>query len=451
MTDHRSSYGKTTAVGMLGLAVAMALVALLGWAAFHADTVWAIRLLALAVAALTAVGAGWLGLAVAGGFIALHRDALEAAGRPYVRYGRAEATSGFVPAATSWVRRARSWARRDPTPSFRPGELAQVRSLQEILRTLDEHGTRDGLPFMPEMTAFCGQRFRVLRRVEKLNDWVHKRGLRRMRHIVLLDQLRCDGSAHGGCCAHCHLRWHETWLERPRRAAAPPSPPTPAIPAALPVLRTEAGGQRFFCQATELTAGSTPLRPGDPRLYLREWLVGNVRLPPLLGGASLAAFRWLQTRRGGAAYPLIVPGAGKGAVPGEATLRAGDLVRVRSKREIERTLNDQLRNRGLYFDGELLRHCGATYRVRSRVERLVLEKTGRLVTLKNPTVILEGVTATGELVAFNPENEHIFWRECWLEPIGSAAAVEQSPPEKGSCGAERDPVRLEVSCPRAVE
>ncbi len=40
----------------------------------------------------------------------------------------------------------------------------EVRSKEEILRTLDENGRLDGMPFMPEMLEFCGKRFQVFKR-----------------------------------------------------------------------------------------------------------------------------------------------------------------------------------------------------------------------------------------------------------------------------------------------
>jgi hypothetical protein len=48
---------------------------------------------------------------------------------------------------------------------LRPGDLVEVRTATEILKTLDSNGTLDGLPFMPEMLEFCGMRFRVFQRV----------------------------------------------------------------------------------------------------------------------------------------------------------------------------------------------------------------------------------------------------------------------------------------------
>jgi hypothetical protein len=90
-------------------------------------------------------------------------------------------------------------------------------------------------------------------------------------------------------------------------------------------------------------------------------------------------------------------------------------VRVKSKRQIELTLNDKNRNRGLRFDREMLRYCGGAYRVRAVLSRVMVEPTATLRDLTTPCIVLEDVTATGEYNGLNPENEHIFWREIWLE------------------------------------
>src|SRR5262245_23505536 len=50
---------------------------------------------------------------------------------------------------------------------FFPGDMVEVRPLHEILATLDANGTLEKLPFMPEMTAFAGQQFRVTSRAFK--------------------------------------------------------------------------------------------------------------------------------------------------------------------------------------------------------------------------------------------------------------------------------------------
>jgi hypothetical protein len=66
------------------------------------------------------------------------------------------------------------------------GELVEVRSEPEILATLDAEGRLDGLPFMPEMLQYCGQRFRVFKSAHKTCDTIEKTGGRRMRNAVHL-------------------------------------------------------------------------------------------------------------------------------------------------------------------------------------------------------------------------------------------------------------------------
>ncbi len=63
---------------------------------------------------------------------------------------------------------------------LRAGELVEVRSKAEILMTLDQHGRLDGLPFMPEMFRYCGQRFRVYKRAHKTCDFVTHTGIRKL-------------------------------------------------------------------------------------------------------------------------------------------------------------------------------------------------------------------------------------------------------------------------------
>ncbi len=78
---------------------------------------------------------------------------------------------------------------------LRPGDVVEVRSANEILATLDEDGSLDAVPFMPEMLRHVGKRFTVTRRVEKICDTIANTGSRRMTDTVYLEDLRCDGSA----------------------------------------------------------------------------------------------------------------------------------------------------------------------------------------------------------------------------------------------------------------
>ena len=100
------------------------------------------------------------------------------------------------------------------------GDWVEVRSKDEILATLDKSGRLEGLPFMPQMFKWCGQRFQVYKRAHKTCDTVTGDYVgRQLPNGIHLD-LRCDGQAYGGCQAACLIFWKEAWL-RPVKQGAP--------------------------------------------------------------------------------------------------------------------------------------------------------------------------------------------------------------------------------------
>ena len=176
------------------------------------------------------------------------------------------------------------------------------------------------------------------------------------------------------------------------------------------------------------------MRMADPRHYARDLLTGNVRLRPLFIGLAIAFFNRVQRRFGGAVFPRYAPGVTTAPPQDALGLQPGDLVRVKPKSLIEPTLNRASRNRGLWFDRDMIRFCGGEYRVKARVERVIIEKTGELRQLTNSCIILDGVTAIGEYQGFNPENDYIFWREVWLERVAPSDTLPASHREPRSGG-----------------
>lgn len=348
---------------------------------------------------------------------------------------------------------------------LRIGELVEVRSEDEILATLDESGALDGLPFMPEMLAFCGQRLRVEKRADKACDTINYSGSRRMYDTVLLDGGRCTGAGHGGCQAACLLFWKEAWLKRvdsgspiripgpsavdsSRKATAPARCDRARLIAATrKPSETSDGGAYFRCQATDLLLATSPMAWWDPRQYLRDVWSGNARLGSLVEAMLFRVFLKLLRLRG---YRLWMGSynrlqAWRGATPFpykrgvlEKTprltldLKPGELVRVKSQEEILGTVNGRNRNHGLSFDPEMVRYCGGVYRVRARVERIIEERTGKMIALSNDCIILEDVVCQAEYShkrLFCPRSLYPFWREIWLERV---TAGEGRPPSSGT-------------------
>ena len=126
--------------------------------------------------------------------------------------------------------------------NLRAGDLAEVRSREDILATLNREARLDALPFMPEMFQYCGKRYRVFKRADKTCDTISTTGTRRLFHTVHLEGLRCDGQAHGGCQALCLLFWKEAWLRRAPSLADPiPTKSAPLAPHPPPRDRPSGG------------------------------------------------------------------------------------------------------------------------------------------------------------------------------------------------------------------
>jgi hypothetical protein len=112
--------------------------------------------------------------------------------------------------------------------ALQPGERVRVLEWSEILATLDEQSSCQGLGWMSVMRAFCGTEQTVLRRVERFFDERTRRMLR-IRDVVLLEGVHCrpspnDPEDYAGCARTCLLFWKEAWLERlppPTLTAAP--------------------------------------------------------------------------------------------------------------------------------------------------------------------------------------------------------------------------------------
>jgi hypothetical protein len=353
---------------------------------------------------------------------------------------------------------------------LRAGDWVEVRSKQEILATLDKKGQLDSLPFMPQMFDFCGKRLKVVSAAHKTCDTINKTGGRRMHAAVHLEGVRCDGAAYDGCGAACLIFWKEAWLKRADGPSAAAPQASTGNGAAAPagagctvedvVAGTRAPGPpddkgpTYVCQVTQLLEATSPLPWWDARQYVEDYRSGNVGLRKMVDGlvysvvakvikrsenrprveaALISLYDRVQALRGGVPYPRKV-----GTIPeGQKTpvdplnLMPGELVRVKTHQQILDTLDTNSKNRGLYYDAEHVPYCGGTYRVRSRVNRIVNEKTGKMLEMKTPSVILDGVycqSRYSDRRMFCPRGICSYWRENWLERAEPAKATPAPAP-----------------------
>jgi hypothetical protein len=315
-----------------------------------------------------------------------------------------------------------------------------LRSPAAILSTLDEHGSLDGLPFMPEMLQFFGRPFTVTAQVERACDTIHYSGVRRLEDTVILDDVRCDGTGHAGCQTQCRLYWKEAWL---RPVSSTESADDLTNSAAFEQLQRLAAANvnganstpdepTFRCQATELLAASEPVGWWSIRSFAHELTSGNVGVWRFVRTMTRIVVEEIGRRLGLVTNHPFRPSertGGRVAAPATHALRPGDLVQIRSRSEIARTVGEDGKTRGLWFDREMLPYCGQTARVKAKVEHFIDENTGRMIHLASDCYILDNVVcksyrSTGRW--FCPRAIYPWWREAWLTPAGPEAAERPS-------------------------
>lgn len=436
MAGEQRSFLKT-----IGMALAAALIAAVAGVLLAERTTGAIAALLATVAA--GVGSACVLVAIGGCLVVVRatRNAQGLAdlflranlvrGEPYLR----------VPAPRAPAALRRLWRAVFAPDALLVGDVVEVRTFDEIAASVDAADALDGLPFMPEMVRYTGRRAVVYRLVDKVYDYGRSSRLRRVEHTYLLTGLRCDGGAHGGCQAGCYLLWKSAWLKRVvgSTAAAPPmmsqsgdarteSVSSNAIGAGAQA-RAGATPVTYSCQYTEIAAASSPLSDSGIAQDLRPLLAGNLTLLAFAVAILSRLFNRAQELRGGAGFPTLPPSSATTTPLVSIGLRGGDAVRVRSVQQIAETLDSRSRNRGLWFDKEMMKHCGQAYPVLASVNRIIDVTSGRMLELRTPSIVLEGPDASGELLRFCAQHEHLFWREAWLvreQPAVTAPSSQQT-------------------------
>jgi hypothetical protein len=138
--------------------------------------------------------------------------------------------------------------------------------------------------------------------------------------------------------------------------------------------------------------------------------------------AKIALYNWFQRLTGGKPFPLV-----EGKIrPGEPTpteilnLQPGELVEIKSPAEIDATITSEGINRGMRYDMEMRKYSGERHRVEMRVDRLINEKTGKMLQMKNPCIQLEDVYCRAQCTDRRlgcPRASNTYWREIWLRRV----------------------------------
>jgi hypothetical protein len=92
----------------------------------------------------------------------------------------------------------------------------------------------------------------------------------------------------------------------------------------------------------------------------------------------------------------------------------------------------------------MLRYCGRAFQVKDRVQRIIDDKSGRMLKIPKGCIMRDGPVCSGECSAgrwFCPRGIYRFWREAWLERVAESDGPGRSAPDasvpqpRDACGA----------------
>jgi hypothetical protein len=310
---------------------------------------------------------------------------------------------------------------------LRPGDLVEVRSPEEILRTLDSEGSLDRLPFMPEMVELCGKRLHVARRVLKTCYYGETNGMRKFSDdVVVLEDVRCSGVDHNGCQKACMIFWREAWLRRIEKAGEPPSAKRGGTCELRARLITLKGPNRYFCQASEILNATTAFsrwdRLGD---CIDEVRAGNCSALEMAGRVA----SWLFWRLRRKLFGDYARGNNQHTPAESLRLQAGEWVEVKPVASIAQTLDERAHNRGLYFTPDMRQLCGQRRQVDRPLAKIIVDGTGEMRKMHNTVYLKGGMCGCIYALGGCPRGEFSYWREIWLKRVPATADPELSPSE----------------------
>jgi hypothetical protein len=98
-------------------------------------------------------------------------------------------------------------------------------------------------------------------------------------------------------------------------------------------------------------------------------------------------------------------------------LKPGDVVVIRSENEINSTLDESGKFKGLLAMPEMTKFYGQEHRVFKKINRIMFEATGEMKTIKSPTYLLEGVFCDGGNHNRCERSCFLLWKREWLKKV----------------------------------
>lgn len=103
------------------------------------------------------------------------------------------------------------------TLGLQPGEMARVKSYEDILSTVNDENKNQGLYFDAELVPYCGKTYRVAKRISRVIDERTGKMIQFKNASIMLENVVCQGRYSNNrmfCPRAMPCFWREIWLER---------------------------------------------------------------------------------------------------------------------------------------------------------------------------------------------------------------------------------------------
>jgi hypothetical protein len=124
-------------------------------------------------------------------------------------------------------------------------------------------------------------------------------------------------------------------------------------------------------------------------------------------------------------------------------LKQGDWVRIKSKEEILKTVDENNKLEGCVVMPEMWQYCGVETKVVKRVEYFLDEANYKMRKMKS-TILLEGLHCSGKMPGYKSQcdrNCFFFWKEAWVDKIEAPVGEEEKTSEPNQ---QKEPISSHI-------
>jgi hypothetical protein len=296
-------------------------------------------------------------------------------------------------------------SKRRKDPQFKCGDVVRVLPREKIMETVNPPSDLEGSLVSSQLWDHCGRKLVISKVVTHF--FRSDRMFKCLPTLYMLEGAVCGGevaSFHSHCDRNCSLLWSGKWLKKEDYELGGSSAKREGKNPGLAGKRDDLSEAYRVCQLSHLHMFARTSHLDD--------ILERVRRLP---GYTKRSVRALISR--------LVPQTAKPAETvnqvksGDVCIAPGQLVKVKSRHQIESLLDESGKYKGCTFQPEMYDYCGKSCQVLKQVDYFYDEVKQKLCKCKD-LFILEGAYCTGRKRFYKDRcnlNCYPFWHKDWLE------------------------------------